>query len=134
MGLPWVILGESMAFKQLIGHFHSPPMRVRPCWWTPKPSPQRLCGDELDFVFFSTDSRGNSESKSEFAQLCLTLCSPMDCSLTGSSVHGIFLARVLEWGAISFSRDLPNAGIGLGSPTLQADALPSELPGKPQRK
>ena len=134
MGLPWVILGESMAFKQLTGHFHSPPMRVRPCWWTPKPSPQRLCGDELDFVFFSTDSRGNSESKSEFAQLCLTLCSPMDCSLTGSSVHGIFLARVLEWGAISFSRDLPNAGIELGSPTLQADALLSELPGKPQRK
>ena len=63
---------------------------------------------------------------SSVAQSCLTLCSPMDCSLTGSSVHGIFLARVLEWGAISFSRDLPNAGIELGSPTLQADALPSE--------
>ena len=35
---------------------------------------------------------------------CLTLCDPMDCSLPGFSVHGIFQARVLEWGAISFSR------------------------------
>ena len=35
---------------------------------------------------------------------CLTLCDPMDCSLSGSSIHGIFQARVLEWIAISFSR------------------------------
>ena len=41
---------------------------------------------------------------SEVAQLCPTLCNPMDCSLPGSSVHGIFQARVLEWIAISFSR------------------------------
>ena len=45
-----------------------------------------------------------SESESEVSQSCLTLCDPMDCSLPGSSVHGIFQARVLEWGAISFSR------------------------------
>ena len=38
------------------------------------------------------------------AQLCPTLCNPMDCSLPGSSVHGIFQARILEWVAISFSR------------------------------
>ena len=43
------------------------------------------------------------KSESEVAQLCPTLCNPMDCSLPGSSVHGIFLARVLEWGAIAFS-------------------------------
>ena len=42
-------------------------------------------------------------SESEVAQLCLTLCDPMDCSLPGSSVHGIFQAKVLEWGAIAFS-------------------------------
>ena len=36
-------------------------------------------------------------------QLCLILCDPMDCSLPGLSVHGIFLARILEWVAISFS-------------------------------
>ena len=41
--------------------------------------------------------------KSEVAQSCLTLCDPMDSSLPGSSVHGIFQARVLEWVAISFS-------------------------------
>ena len=41
---------------------------------------------------------------SEVAQLCLTLCDPMDCSLLGSSIHGIFQARVLEWVAISLSR------------------------------
>ena len=44
------------------------------------------------------------ESASEVAQPCLTLCDPMDCSLPGSSVHGIFQAIVLEWIAISFSR------------------------------
>ena len=43
------------------------------------------------------------KSENEVAQLCLTLRDPMDCSLPGSSVHGIFQARVLEWGAIAFS-------------------------------
>ena len=41
------------------------------------------------------------KSESEVAQLCPTLCDPMDCSLPGSSIHGIFQARVLEWGAIA---------------------------------
>ena len=36
-------------------------------------------------------------------QSCLTLCGPMDCSPPGSSAHGVFQARVLEWGAIAFS-------------------------------
>ena len=44
------------------------------------------------------------KSESEVAQLCLTLSDPVDCSLPGSSVHGIFQARVLEWGAIAFSQ------------------------------
>ena len=44
------------------------------------------------------------KSESEVAQLCPTLCDPMDCSLPGSSLHGILQARVLEWVAISFSR------------------------------
>ena len=42
--------------------------------------------------------------KNEVAQSCLTLCDPMDWCLLGSSIHGIFQARVLEWVAISFSR------------------------------
>ena len=41
---------------------------------------------------------------SEVAQSCPTLCDPMDCNLSGSSIHGIFQPRVLEWIAISFSR------------------------------
>ena len=45
-----------------------------------------------------------SESESEVAQSCPTRCDPMDCSPPSSSVHGILQARVLEWGAISFSR------------------------------
>ena len=43
------------------------------------------------------------KSESEIAQSCLTLHDPMDCSLPGSPIHGIFQARVLEWGAIAFS-------------------------------
>ena len=46
-----------------------------------------------------------SEHECEVAQLCPTLCDPMDCSLPGSSVHGIFQAVVLEWIAISFSKE-----------------------------
>ena len=45
------------------------------------------------------------KSESEVAQSCPTLCDPMDCRIPGSSVHGIFQARVLEWGAIAFSSD-----------------------------
>ena len=44
------------------------------------------------------------ESESEAAQSCPTLCNPMDCSLPGSSIHGILQARILEWVAIPFSR------------------------------
>jgi len=70
------------------------------------------------------------ESESEVPQLCPTLSDPTDFSLPGSSVHGIFQARVLEWGAIAFSKvywsglpfpspgDLPDPGIGRRSPAL----------------
>ena len=49
--------------------------------------------------------------ESEVAQSCPTLCDPMDCSLPGSSIYGIFQARVLEWGAIAFSDDCPRCWI-----------------------
>ena len=65
------------------------------------------------------------------AQLCLTLCDPTDCSPPGSSVHGVLQARILEWVAMSSSGDLSNPGIKPRSPTLQADSLPTEPPGKP---
>ena len=65
-------------------------------------------------------------------KFCHLLCNPMDCSSPGSSVHGILKARILEWIAVLFSRDLPNPGIKPRSPALQADSLPSEPLGMPE--
>ena len=53
------------------------------------------------------------------------LCDPMNCSLPGSSVHGILQASILEWVALPFSGYLPNPGIEPRSQVLQADALPA---------
>ena len=64
------------------------------------------------------------------AQLCPTLCDPVDCSLPGSSVHRILQARILDWVAIPFCRDLPHPRIEPRSAALQTDSLPSEPPGK----
>ena len=57
------------------------------------------------------------------AQLCPTLCDPMNYSPPGSSVYEIFQARMLEWVAIAFSRDPSNSGIKPGSPALQEDSF-----------
>ena len=65
----------------------------------------------------------SSQVKCLVAQLCLTLCDPMDCSSPGSSVHGISQLRILEWVAIPFFRG-PSQ-----SPTLQTDSLPPKPPG-----
>ena len=67
-------------------------------------------------------------------QSCPTLCSPMDCSLTGSSVHAILQAKILGWIATPSSEDLPNPGIRPTSsvaPELQADSLPLSHWGSP---
>ena len=68
--------------------------------------------------------------------LCLTLLqlhgvTPASCSPPGSSVHGISQARVLEWAAISFSRQSPNPRIEPTSLALQADSLPLSHQGGP---
>ena len=68
--------------------------------------------------------------KVSVTQSCPTLCDPMGCSSPGSSVHRIIQARTLEQ-AFPSPEDLPDLGIKLGSPALQADSLPSEPPGKP---
>ena len=73
-----------------------------------------------------------SESESEVAQSCLTLCDLVDCSPPGSSVHGILQARVLGWVAIPFSMNFPDPGIEAASTALQADSLLSEPPGRPR--
>ena len=58
------------------------------------------------------------KNESEVAQSCPTLSDPMDCSLPGSSIHGIFQARELEWGAIAFSYGFPYLG-----PFVQMESL-----------
>ena len=65
------------------------------------------------------------KSESEAAQSCLTLSDPMDCSPPGSSVHGIFQARVLEWSAIAFSMLRPEKGTKL---TVHLDLCPYRAP------
>ena len=66
-------------------------------------------------------------------QSCLPLCDPMDCSPPDSSVHGIFLARILGWVAMPSSRVFPTQGLNPGLLCLlhwQADSLPLTPPGK----
>ena len=65
--------------------------------------------------------------KVKVAQLCLTLCDPMDYT-----VHGILQDRILEWGAISFSRGSSQPRDWTQSPTLPGDSLPAEPQGKPK--
>ena len=67
----------------------------------------------------------------EVAQSCPTLCNPIEGSPPGSSIHGIFQARILEWVVISFSRGYSWPEIKLASPALQADTLPAEPVGNP---
>ena len=73
------------------------PTRI-PCPWD---SPAKNTGVGCHFLLHCMKVK----SESEVAQSCLTPSDPMDCSLPGSSVHGIFQARVLEWGAVAFSAD-----------------------------
>ena len=90
------------------------------------------------FFFFHTHMRSSKKSITPYmclaTWLCLTLCSPLDYSPPGSSVHRIFQGRILESVAISFSRrssrsrDKPRSPV---SPPLQADSLPTKPLGKP---
>ena len=75
---------------------HRPQPTRLPCPWD---SPDKNTGVGCRFLLQCMKVR----SENEVTQSCLTLRNPMDCSLPGSSVHGIFQARVLEWGAIAFS-------------------------------
>ena len=73
-----------------------------PCPWD---SPGKNTGVGCHFLLQCSEKwKVKVKSESEVAQSCPTLSDPMDCSLPGSSIHGIFQARVLEWGAISFSK------------------------------
>ena len=79
------------------------PHRQQPTRLTrPWDSPGKNTGVGCHFLL----QRMKVKSESEVAQSCPTLRNPMDCSLPGSSIHGIFQARVLEWSAIAISRFL----------------------------
>ena len=77
--------------------------------------------------YYSNELHDAFTGKMKVTQLCLTLCHPMDYT-----VHGILQARILEWVAFPFSRGSSQSRIESRSPTLQADSLPAEPPGKPK--
>ena len=82
-------------------HHRRQPARL-PCPWD---SPGKNTGVGCHFLFQCMKVK----SESEVAQSCPTLSNPMDCSLLGSSIHGIFQARVLEWGAIALYKTILHA-------------------------
>ena len=100
----WADLGLSMLLWLLLSHFS----RVQLC-----ATPETAAHQAPPSLGFSRQNTGvgchfllqrmKVKSESEVTQSCPTLSDPMDCSLPGSSIHGIFQARVLEWGAIAFS-------------------------------
>ena len=114
------------------GSLHQP--TLCPCGLEAK-RPQLCSRGNFQHIFTLTAREvWKCESESEVAQSCPTLCDPMACSLPGSSIHGIFQARVLEWGAIAFSRGSSRPRDRSQVSTSQTDALPSEPPGKPLEK
>ena len=80
---------------------------VRPHRWQPTrpPHPWDSPGKNTGVGCYFLLQYRKVKRESEVAQSCPTLRDPMDCSTGGSSVHGIFQARVLEWGAIAFSHN-----------------------------
>ena len=93
-------LNQCLLLLLLLSHFSRVQLCATPqttAWWD---SPGKNTGVGCHFLLQCMKEK----SESEVAQSCLTLSDPMDCSLLGSSIHGIFQARVLEWGAIAFSR------------------------------
>ena len=89
----------SVMFYSVQSHRRQPPRLLRP--WD---SPGKNTGVGCHFLLQCMKVK----SESEVTQLCPTLCDPMDCSLPGSSIHGTFQARILEWVAIAFSTLLPD--------------------------
>ena len=113
----------------------SPPGSPRP--WD---SPGKNTGVDCHFLLQCMKVK----SEREVVQSCPTLCDPMDCSPPDSSIHGIFQARVLEWGSTAFSEwlpfpppgNLPDTGTeptSLVSPALEGGFFTTEPPGKPGR-
>ena len=77
-------------------------------WPPPGDPPDLRVKPALAGGFLPLSHLGSPGKPFEVVQSCLTLCDPMDCGLPGSSAHGIFQARVLEWGAIAFFVAFPS--------------------------
>ena len=87
--------GKSLQLRPTLPPHRRQPTKLRRPW----DSPGKNTGEGCHFLLQCMKVK----SEREVAQSCLTLGDPMDCSLPVSSIHGIFQARVLEWGAIAFS-------------------------------
>ena len=106
-----------------------------------RPKPRAMChpaSQQCALVLLTEVIQSTSEVKTRkkllVPQSYLTLCDPVDCSPLGSSLMGF--SRQEYWSGLSFPSpgDLPDPGIKPRSPTMQADSLPSEPPGKAQSK
>ena len=88
----------------------------------PRKALKKTLHKDNSYTFSSSEVKSLSHAR---------LCNPMDCSPSGSSVHGILQARILEWIAVSFSRGFSQPKDRTQVSALQADALTSEPPRKP---
>ena len=114
-----LLLSRSVVSDSMWPHRRQP-TRL-PCPWD---SPGKNTGVGCHFLLQCMKVK----SESELAQSCQTLCDRMDCSLPGSSAHGIFQARVLEWGAIAFSNSATQKDktyCALGKWWLHANIIPN---------
>ena len=117
-GATWLLLSYLAVVSNSVWPHRWQPTRLRRPW----DSPGKNIGVGCHFLLQCMKVK----SESEVIQSCLTLCNPMDCSLPGSSIHGVFQARVLEWGAIAFSRMTQHLGLNylkIHSPTRLAAGL-----------
>ena len=85
----------------------------------------------------ATDEEGSficegKGSELKVAQSCLTLCDPTDCSMPGSSVHGLLQSRILEWVAVPFSRQSSQPRDRTQVSHIEGESVLSEPPGKPK--
>ena len=125
---PWTValqapLSMEFSMQEYWSGFSFPSPRDLP---NPRIEPQSLKLPALADRFFTNSATWEAPQFSSVAQLCPTLCNPMDCSPPSSSVRGILRARRLEWVAISSSRGSSRPRNQTRSPALQADSLPSE--------
>ena len=122
---PFTLLTSKTLLKKCLRKKHTQETRL-----CPRPHGKSLNVSQAEFP----SGKSKAQVESDFSQRSLTLCDLMDCSLPGSSVHGIFQARMLEWVAISCSRESSDSGVepaSVASPALAGRFVTTVPPGKP---